>query len=131
MKKTTEMNKEIFRANLLMAISEVLGTDSFDEEKLRIAITPVHEEGKPLHAKDDIMRLILLSDENIKGKRLSVKQTVDLLAGFEPFVPIWVNVSLERIEEDNIYIMLESSLRCRKPSLLRNAESGHPPFKSV
>lgn len=131
MEKVTEMNKEIFRRNLIMAIGEVLGFQNFDEENLRIAITPVHEEGKPLLAKDDIMRLILLSDKNIKDRRLNVKQAVDLLASFEPFVPIWINVSLERIEEGKIYILLESSLRCRKPSLLRNAESGHPPFKSI
>lgn len=66
-----------------------------------------------------------------KGKHLNVKQTVDLLAGYKPLVPIWVNVSLERIEESKIYILLESSLRCRKPSLLRNAETGHPLFKSI
>lgn len=126
-----EMNKEIFRQNMLMSISEVLVSQSFNEEDLKIAIKPVHEEGKPLLAKDDIMRLILLSDKNIKDRRLNVKQAVDLLASFEPFVPIWINVSLERIEEGKIYILLESSLRCRKPSELRNIESGHPPFKSI
>ena len=99
-----EMNKEIFRQNMLMAISEVLVSQSFNEEDLKIAIKPVHEEGKPLLAKDDIMRLILLSDKNIKDRRLNVKQAVDLLASFEPFVPIWINVSLERIEEGKIYI---------------------------
>lgn len=125
-----EMSKEIFRNNLMMSISELMGSEDINEDSIRILITPVYENGKSLTAQDNIMRLILLSDENIKDKKLTVQQTVDLLAGFQPLVPLWIDVSVKQINKDETIILLETSVRCRKPSLLRNVESGHPPFRS-
>ena len=46
-------------------------------------------------------------------------------------VPLWINVSLNGAG-DNIFIFnFETSLRLRKPSLLRNVETGHAPFRAV
>ena len=51
--------------------------------------------------------------------------------GLAPLFPIWINVSICNINEEELVILLETSLRFRKPSLLRNQETGHPPFKAV
>ena len=61
-----EMSKEIFRNNLMMSIGELMNSEEINEDCIRILITPVYENGKSLTAQDNIMRLILLSDKNIK-----------------------------------------------------------------
>lgn len=47
------------------------------------------------------------------------------------FVPIWINISLNEIKGEKLVFNFKTSLRFRKPSLLRNAETGHPPFKAI
>ncbi len=48
-----------------------------------------------------------------------------------PVVPIWINVEyLYNRDHFSIYKLI-CSRRYRKPSLLRNQETGHPPFKAV
>lgn len=46
-------------------------------------------------------------------------------------VPIWINVSFVEMEGEIGIFRLETSLRFRKPTLLRNADTGHPPFKAL
>ena len=81
MKSTLEMNVSCFKRNLLLAINEVLGCSHVDENIVKIVITPVVEAGKPLNAVDDIMRLVILSDKNVKNKEFSIDQAVALLTG--------------------------------------------------
>ena len=128
MKAVREMNKEIFRNNLLMAIREIT---NIDEEKIKLRIVPVFEQQKPHTAVDDSMRLVALSNKNIGNRFLSVEETVNLVACQSPLVPVWINVSFECVEGNEIVLKFETSLRFRKPSLLKNAETGHPPFKAI
>ncbi len=131
MEKLRVMNKHIFRRNLMMTVYEILGKEDVDESKIKFKIIPVYEKDKPLNSVDDIMRLILLSEENIGNRLLTVEQTVRLVACNAPLVPIWINISLNRVEAEQIIFNFETSLRIRKPSVLRNVETGHPPFKAV
>ncbi len=94
-------------------------------------MVPVYEKDKPHDATDDVMRLVLLSEKNIGNRLLTTEEVVNLAASFSPFVPIWINISFDRMEGDNYIFNFETSLRCRKPSLLRNAETGHPPFQAI
>lgn len=77
------------------------------------------------------MRLVLLSEKNVGNKLFTLEETVKLVAWNAPFVPIWINISLNRKEEGKIIFNFETSLRLRKPSLLRNADTGHAPFKAI
>ncbi len=131
MEKVREMNKKIFYNNLIMTIYEIMDTKDVDEGKVRFKIIPVYEKDKPSNGRDDLMRLVLLSEQNVGSRLLTIKQTVKLVACMEPLVPIWINVSLDRVDGEKIIFNFETSLRLRKPSLLRNAETGHPPFKAV
>ena len=131
MKKVREMSKTIFRNNLLLTVYEIIGQKTINENKIRFKVIPAFEKNKPHDATDEIMRLVLFSEKNIGNRLLTVEEIVNLAASFSPFVPIWVNISLNRIEGQILIFNFETSLRCRKPSLLRNAETGHPPFKAV
>ncbi|MBD5462768.1 MAG: hypothetical protein HDR24_06875 [Lachnospiraceae bacterium] len=131
MNKIKEMNKGIFRDNLRTTINEIMLDKDIEEKKLRFKIIPVYEEKKSFNAVDDSMRLIALSEKNVGNRLLTLEETVRLVACNSPLVPIWINISLNRIDGDIIIFNFETSLRFRKPSLLRNAETGHPPFKAI
>ena len=46
MEKVKEMNKTIFRDNLLMTVDEVLGHMDVDKDNIRFEIIPVYEKNK-------------------------------------------------------------------------------------
>lgn len=131
MNKIGEMNRNIFRDNLIETIKEIIKEKNIEEKKIRFRIIPVYEKNKPFNAVDDSMRLIALSEKNIGNRLLTLEETVKLLACNSPLVPIWINISLREADSDKIVFNFETSLRFRKPSLLRNAETGHPPFRAV
>ncbi|MBR1853306.1 MAG: hypothetical protein IJ794_09230, partial [Lachnospiraceae bacterium] len=68
---------------------------------------------------------------NIGDRLLTVMETVRLVACKEPLVPIWINISLDKMENGKVVFNFETSLRFRKPSLLGNADTGHPPFRAI
>ena len=118
--KIREMNKEIFQNNLVMTLKEIFSDEELNLENIRFKISPVEEKGKGYDAKDDIMRLVLLSEKNIGGRFLLFDSAVSMLTSFVPFVPIWINVSFQKKEDEVYFFELETSYRIRKPSLLRN-----------
>lgn len=128
--KIREMNKEIFKKNLVMTLKEILPDEELNPENIKLTISPVEEKDKGYDAKDDIMRLVLLNEKNVGGRFLSFDSAVSMLTSFVPLVPIWINVSFQKKEDETYYFELETSYRIRKPSLLRNVETGHPPFKA-
>ena len=131
MEKVKEMNKTIFRDNLLMTVDEVLGHMDVDKDNIRFEIIPVYEKNKTFNGLDDTMRLVVLSEKNVGNKLFTLDEIIKLVAWNLPFVPIWINISLNRKEGEKIIFNFETSLRLRKPSLLRNADTGHAPFKAI
>lgn len=129
--KLREMNKSIFQNNLILTTNEIMGDMRLDDKIIKFKIIPVYEKDKPLNALDDLMRLVALSEKNVGNRLLTVEETVNLVACQSPFVPIWINISLNEMSEQRIVFNFETSLRFRKPSLLRNVETGHPPFKAI
>ncbi|MCU6754492.1 hypothetical protein [Bovifimicola ammoniilytica] len=129
--KLKEMNKSIFYNNLILTINEITGNSKLDDKSIRFKIIPVYEEDKTFNGLDNQMRLIALSEKNIGNRLLTIEETVNLVACQSPFVPIWINISLMDISNHWIIFNFETSLRFRKPSQLRNAETGHPPFKAI
>ncbi len=131
MEKVREMDRNIFHDNLIMTLCEITNTKSVDESKVKFKIIPIYEKDKSFNGMDDLMRLVALSEKNIGNRLLTVEETVNLVACNSPFVPIWINISLNTIDGEKMIFNFETSLRFRKPSLLRNAETGHPPFKAI
>ncbi|MBC6309038.1 hypothetical protein HCJ66_05670 [Listeria sp. FSL L7-1582] len=131
MDKITQMNEEIFAENLLRATSELKEKMGIQSTVNKFIIEPVEEEGKMLDGGDEMMKRLVLTKENIGDKKLSVKDVVGVLGGLFPRAPIWINISFIDVEEEVAIFRLDTSLRFRKPTLLRNSESGHAPFKVI
>ena len=129
--KLKEMNKSIVYDNLMLTINEIMGDMRLDDRNLRFKIMPVYEKDRSFNGLDNQMRLIALSEKNVGNRLLTVEETVNLAACQTPFVPIWINISLNEMSEHQIIFNFETSLRFRKPSQLRNVETGHPPFKAI
>jgi len=126
-----EMNKTIFSQNLQKAIQEITLLENISSINYKFWINPIIEPGKNLQAKDEMMRLNILNDSQVKGKTFTMDEVVSILTFFSPLVPIWINCKLVRQTDKEIEIQLDCSLRLRKPSLLRNQELGYPPFKAI
>ena len=129
--KLKEMNKSIFYNNLIMTINEIIGNTKSDNKSLKFKIIPVYEKDKPFNGLDNQMRLVALSEKNVGNRLLTIEETVNLVACQSPFVPIWINISLNKINNHILVFNFETSLRFRKPSKLKNIETGHPPFKAI
>lgn len=126
-----EMNKKIFEEFLIKTVYEIIRAKELQDGEYYFIIKPVREEGKPLLTEDEMMRLQMLPKERVEHHMYSVREVVITLAFFAPLVPLWINVSYIKRENEKLYFQLECSLRIRKPSLMHNQETGHPPFKAV
>jgi len=131
LEEVTQMNKDVFRENLLKTIEEISNKKGITFTDIKFVIEPVKEKDKPLNGADEMMRLNILSDDNIGNKKLSLDNTVNILCGLQPLVPIWIDVHFADMSEYTAIFKLRCSLRFRKPTLLRNAETGHAPFKAI
>ncbi|MNI85413.1 hypothetical protein D3C73_1424060 [compost metagenome] len=125
------MNKDIFTANLESTMKEIQDNEDLHYEEVAFIVEAVEEPGKPLDGADDMMRLWVLSKKNVEGRQFSLQRVVDLLAWKAPFVPIWIDVSFVKMDGAKAIFRLKSSLRLRKPTLLRNADTGHAPFRAI
>lgn len=127
----TEMNKKIFLKNLQNTVEEINLPIKVAPSKCRFRINPIIEQGKSMQAKDEMMRLNILNPNRVEGKTFTIDEVVLMLTFFKPLVPIWIDVKFDRYINEEAEFQLDCSLRLRKPSLLRNQESGHPPFRAV
>lgn len=126
-----EMNSDIFKKHLLDGIEELKIHKGIGGENYRFYITPVIEKGKTMQAKDEFMRLNVLNPIHINNKIFTEDEVVVMLSYFSPLVPIWINIIYVKSDPDYILMNLKCSLRFRKPSLLRNQETGHAPFNVI
>lgn len=126
-----EMNKIIFKKHLILSVEELQRIKDIKFGEYRFLINAVKEKDKPLNSTDDFMRLNILNQENLEGKYLKVEEVVNVLGGIMPLVPIWIELSFVGLDSDYAVLQLNCSMRFRKPSLLRNDETGHAPFKVV
>lgn len=127
----TEMNKMILLQNLQKAVQEVALQKNMPLKNCKFWINPIIEQGKSMQAKDEIMRLNILSPSRVKERTFTMDEVVSMLTFFSPLVPLWINCKMVRHTDEEIEIQLDCSLRLRKPSLLKNQELGYPPFKII
>ncbi|MCM3359804.1 hypothetical protein [Psychrobacillus sp. MER TA 171] len=131
MTQITQMNKEIFSTNLSKAVEKIKEVREISSDKIKFIIDHVEEHGEILDGGDEMMKRLVLSKENIGGKRLLIEDAVGVLGGLFSKAPMWINISFIGMEGDTAIFKLETSLRFRKPTLLRNAETGHAPFNVI
>lgn len=129
--KTTQMNAAIFEENLKKVVAKIKRENDLSDRVDKFLIVPIEEVGNMLDGGDEMMKRLVLSEENIGEKKLLLKEVVEVLGCLFPRAPVWINVSFVEMEENTCLFKLETSIRFRKPSLLRNSETGHAPFKVV
>ena len=126
------MSKKVFRENLISAVEELQNAKNIKSEKLKFIIHPTEEKNKKLNSKDDYMRLAVLTEANIGGKLFDADEVIVLLGFLIPYLPIWINISFVKLTDDNVAVFqLDCSMRFRKPSELKNTETGHAPFNLI
>lgn len=126
------MDKTTFKEHLLLALKEISVSQSVIlDENCKFIVVPIIEQGKTLNSTDEYLYRWMLNEENLSGRELNFETVVNMLSCRSPLCPIWINVSLNEIGEENPVIELQTSLRFRKPSLLQNQNTGHPAFKSI
>lgn len=122
------MERVDFKNNLINTIKEI-GIN--EVENIKFKIITVFEEGKRYNSYDDYIKLGALDRANLGAKYFDLDGVVNLLSPPDSRFPLWITVELIE-EKDNEYIIeLRTSLRFRTPSILKNQETGHPPFKVI
>ncbi|PAE17737.1 hypothetical protein CHH91_02385 [Virgibacillus sp. 7505] len=122
------MDRDSLKVNLIKCVKE-LGVSALED--IRFKVTPTVEEGKKLSSTDDFMRLNILSQKNLNGRLFEIDKVVKLISGPQSTFPIWIDVELLKSEDTHILIELRISMRFRKPSLLQNQDTEHPPFRAI
>mgnify|MGYP006865377079 FL=1 len=117
------MNKYKFRNNLVQVLQERYE----NIQDVRFIITTDMEEGKTHNSKDDYLRLSIFNEGNLGGRLLSLEQVVYMFSSLAPLYPLWIEVYFR---EKGI-VELKTSLRFRKPSVIKYKETGHPPFTVI
>lgn len=127
------IDKVILKEFLLNTIEELSIKKKFSmNSKFKFIIVPNQELDKKHDSIDDLMRLGMFTDINIKGKEFDMDTLIKMLgAAPHSTFPMWINVSVIKIKEDEILFIVEMSLRFRLPKIIQNQETGHPPFKSI
>ncbi|GAA3768237.1 hypothetical protein GCM10022423_21660 [Flavobacterium ginsengiterrae] len=131
-KNLNQMDKQLFKENLLKTIEEIIiasGEKSPTTYTFEVVIDP--EITKNHNSADDWMRLAVLNNYNIPNKIRELDEVINLLTYPKQHFPLWVNVSVKEYSNDTIIFKIESSSRFRKPSQLQNKETNYPPFKAI
>ena len=115
------LDNELFTEHLTSLLSEMLLTDA---KSSKFIIKAVFEENKPHDSEDDFFRLLVLGEENIGGKELSLDDTIAVLSSFSPRYPTKIKVE----KSSDSIITLFVSTRLRKPSQMPNATDRFFPF---
>ena len=117
------MNKYEFRNNLVQVLHE-----KYEYIRdVQFVITMDVEEGKRHNSTDDYLRLTIFNEGNLGGRLLNMEQVVDMFSSLAPLYPLWIKVYFR---EEGI-VELKTSLRFRRPSVIKFRETGHPPFTVI
>lgn len=130
-KNFNQMNKQLFKENLLKTIEEIRSAQKQSSTIYKFLVTIDEEPTKNHNSADDFMRLVVLNNYDIPNQVKELDNVIDFLTHPKHYFPLWINVSVHEHKEGCIIFKLESSSRFRKPSELQNKETNHPPFKAV
>ena len=105
-------------------------------KKNRVFIIQVNLEPHKKHNSiDDAVHRWMLNEQNLSSQRFNMYQAITILSHpdekYPSKFPLWVNISFIKETENDIYFQLEVSYRLRRPSVLQNQATGHPPFKVI
>ena len=131
------MIKHIDRNTLYIFLIETLNELSLKkgfsmDSKFKFRIEPNPESDKRHNSIDDLMRLGMYTEKNIKGREVDLTTLTTMLSSApHSRFPLWVNISVSELRKEEIVFEVEMSLRFRVPRVLYNQDTGHPPFKAI
>jgi hypothetical protein len=120
-----------FHKNMLAAIAQAASENIATEKPRKLLIVPVYEAGANYSSTDDYLRLTLLSEQTIISRLFDSQEAATFLSGPNSSYPLWIEVAPKEDTAEYALFELKISMRFRKPSELRNKETGHPPFRVV
>ena len=126
-----QLTKQQFHQNLLATLPEAAPVAHALQRECKFLISPVYEPAAKYTSADDYVRLSLLTTENIAARLFDAEGVTTLLTGPNSSYPLWIEVVPKETQEAYCLFELRTSMRFRKPSELRNRETGHPPFKAL
>lgn len=126
-----QLTTQQFHKNLLAALSQVALKDATAEKPCRFVVVPIYETNAKYTSADDYLRLTLLSEKNLVGRLFDAAKAATFLSGPNSSYPLWIDVVHKEDTADYSLFELKISMRFRKPSELRNKDTGHPPFSRV
>ena len=124
-----QLTQQQFHKNLLAALHEAAPENAFNLELFKLVIVPVNEPTAKHTSADDYLRLTLFDEKNTKGRFFDTQGVATFLSGPNSSYPLWIDVVFKEHTADYSLFELKTSMRFRKPSELKNTETGHPPFK--
>lgn len=126
------MDINTFKDYLLKTLNELSTYHNVAlDDQSKFIVTPVEERGKALNSTDEYIQRGMLNSDNLKGRFFDIDSVIKMLGCRIPLCPIWIKVALVNHGDKELIVELQTSLRFRKPSLLQNQETGHPPFIAV
>jgi hypothetical protein len=126
-----QLTKQQFHQNLLATIPQPAPAANALQKECKFVIHPVYEPAAKYTSADDYVRLSILTAENIAARLFDAEGVATLLTGPNSSYPLWIEVVPKEAQEEYCLFELRISMRFRKPSELRNRETGHPPFKAI
>ncbi len=121
--KFTTRQKE-FKSNLQKAVYELVDENTLLDE-IGFKISLIDEPNKNHNSIDDLMRLGLHTNIDLKNRVWKIDEVIGTLTAPSDKFPLWIEVHLL----DKKLIELRSSKRFRKFRELQNQEQGYPPFQ--
>jgi hypothetical protein len=126
-----QLTKQQFHENLLAALHKAAPEKTFNGELFKLVIVPVNEPNAKHTSVDDYLRLTLFDEKNLSGRFFDAEGVATFLSGPNSSYPLWIDVLFKEQTADYSLFELKTSMRFRKPSELKNTETGHPPFKVI
>jgi hypothetical protein len=126
-----QLTTQQFHKNMLAAIAQASPRNVAIKKPHKLVIMPVYEANAKHSSTDDYLRLTLLSEQHIAGRLFDSEEAATFLSGPNSSYPLWIEVAPKEDTAEYALFELKISMRFRKPSELRNKETGHPPFRVV
>lgn len=121
----TKYDSTTFNNNFNSIISDYYGVDA---SSAKFIITPVFDSKRSETGEDSSFRLIIMSDNNIGGKKLDYDDTLSILKSFEPHYPTKIEISKLDDSYSSPLFEIKCSTRVRKPSEIANTGKKYAPF---
>lgn len=113
-----------FVENFRKIVMDAFGVNASEANYI---ITPNYDPMKYETGEDSVFRLVILSEDNIGGRKFNFDDAVSVMTAFEAYYPTKVVITAINEEEPNLF-EIKCSTRVRKSSVIAGIEKDYAPF---